>query len=296
MKKIKIEKIAILGATHGNESIGLQLIKNWTKNPDKIQRSTIKSDAYIANIKAAKQNRRYVDQDLNRSFSLKDLHKKPKNYEQTLAKKLNKILGPKASKKENYDFIIDLHSSTANMGITIIITDNDPYSILVAKILKEKFPEIKILTLFEDRLTQPYITSIAKHALTIEVGPIPQGAIFAETIFATQKIVFEILNIIENLNNLKQLPIKSKIECYNYITSIDYPKNSLKEIAALIHPKIQGKDFQPIKIGNPIFIDFNQEEICYDGKYGEIIHPVFIGEVAYIEKQIAMMFTKKIML
>ena len=50
-------------------------------------------------------------------------------------------------------------------------------------------------------------------------------------------------------------------------------------------------DWKPIKKDDPLFIDMDGNTKTYTGK--DTIWPVFIGEVAYKEKNIAMSFTKK---
>ena len=51
------------------------------------------------------------------------------------------------------------------------------------------------------------------------------------------------------------------------------------------------QDWKPIKMGDPLFIDVLGNTKTYNGQ--DTIWPVFIGEVAYKEKNIAMSFTKK---
>ena len=49
-----------------------------------------------------------------------------------------------------------------------------------------------------------------------------------------------------------------------------------------------------IKKGDPLFLDSQGKIHEYDGE--QLIWPVFIGEVAYKEKKIAMSYTKKEMI
>ena len=51
------------------------------------------------------------------------------------------------------------------------------------------------------------------------------------------------------------------------------------------------KDWNPIKKGDPLFMDVAGNTQIYTGE--DTIWPVFIGEVAYKEKNIAMSYTKK---
>ena len=51
------------------------------------------------------------------------------------------------------------------------------------------------------------------------------------------------------------------------------------------------KDWKLTKKGDPLFLDIEGNTLPYLGQ--DIIWPVFISEVAYKEKKIAMSFTKK---
>lgn len=59
----------------------------------------------------------------------------------------------------------------------------------------------------------------------------------------------------------------------------------------MIHPHLQGRDYQELKKGDPLFVTFQGETIFYEDE--ETVWPVFINEAAYYEKGIAMCLTKK---
>jgi len=73
--------------------------------------------------------------------------------------------------------------------------------------------------------------------------------------------------------------------------SIDYPRNEKGDIDGLIHPERINQDWKMIKKGDPLFID--RQGIIHKYDRDQLIWPVFIGEVAYKEKNIAMSYTKK---
>ena len=73
--------------------------------------------------------------------------------------------------------------------------------------------------------------------------------------------------------------------------SIDYPRDEKGNIDGLIHPERINQDWKLIKKGDPLFLDSQGIIHKYDGD--QLIWPVFIGEVAYKEKKIAMSYTKK---
>ena len=55
-------KILVIGGMHGNEMLGIDLVKSLQENPLE------NIDSVLANKEAIKINKRFVEQDLNRSF------------------------------------------------------------------------------------------------------------------------------------------------------------------------------------------------------------------------------------
>lgn len=72
-----INKIALVGGTHGNETSGIQLIHNWQSEgfSDALSSrySSLDVSLTIANPDALSANVRFVEEDLNRQFTLEAL-------------------------------------------------------------------------------------------------------------------------------------------------------------------------------------------------------------------------------
>jgi aspartoacylase len=141
MSHLSIEKVAIVGGTHGNELIGAFQVRKFEQFPQLIQRSNFETLTLLANSKAIEAGRRYIDTDLNRCFNTQDLQN-PKlvNYEQLLAKKIALTI-----QQEKIDLIIDLHTTTSNMGLTVILPNNHPYLLRLAAYLTAINPLVKVL-------------------------------------------------------------------------------------------------------------------------------------------------------
>ncbi len=101
------KKIAIVGSIHGNETIGNRVIGRLAR--ENIAGARIK--AIIANEEAIKAGRRFIDVDGNRCFP----GKKDGNTEQRIAFEVLRELN-------GYRYVIDIHSTYADMHDTIIIT------------------------------------------------------------------------------------------------------------------------------------------------------------------------------
>ena len=144
-----MKSIAICGGTHGNETNGVMLARYFNSllqsNPfpyDPLWKNHQSIDSLkvmFSNPEAMKQNVRYIDEDLNRCFLMNDLckHKDDKSkelkrrnlaYERKRSQELNTILGPKGSAKST-DLIIDLHTTTSNTKINMIMSPKDEVNI-----------------------------------------------------------------------------------------------------------------------------------------------------------------------
>ena len=140
--------VAILGGTHGNETNGVFTVDAYKKNPSLVKRPSFKDVLLVTtNTKAVKQNTRFVDADLNRRFPVRELRDPDALsdvYEAQRAKTLNMLLGPKPGSHltggdsgsvpavDRTDFVIDLHTTTSNMGCCIIVPCDDPFSMRCA--------------------------------------------------------------------------------------------------------------------------------------------------------------------
>jgi predicted deacylase len=102
-------KLAVVACLHGNEPFGREVINKL----EKLDLDNVKF--LIANKKALELNKRFVDCDLNRSFPGRA---DSELYEERLAHNIMKQL-------RDYDYVIDLHSSTSNTPPITIVTRRD---------------------------------------------------------------------------------------------------------------------------------------------------------------------------
>jgi N-acyl-aromatic-L-amino acid amidohydrolase len=129
---------------HGNELTGIYLIKKFENLPNLIQRSNFQTVTFIANPKAYEIGKRYLDTDLNRCFLKQDLaNSSLSSYEAKRAQQISQIFGKGGSLEA--DFVIDLHSTTSNMGLTLILRSLQSHYIEFAAYLQSVKPEIKKL-------------------------------------------------------------------------------------------------------------------------------------------------------
>jgi len=154
--------LVFMGGIHGDEITGIKVIKKLKKYFEK-NKQNINVKTYFGNPKAIKENKRFIDADLNRCFGE---NKNPKNYEEKRAIFLKKKL-------EKTDYLVDIHSTILDSKSFCIIFDKKN-QMPIAEIFETDFIvstekyfgkiNKKIFTL--DR----FIASKNKIGLTIETG------------------------------------------------------------------------------------------------------------------------------
>jgi succinylglutamate desuccinylase len=285
-----IRRVAIVGGTHGNELTGVYLVKKFEQFPDLIKRPSFDIVTLLANPKAVEFNRRYIDRDLNRCFANEDLsNTELMSYEDRRAKEIFTQLCPADQPK--VDMIIDLHSTTANMGLTILPASKHPFNLHLSAYLSEIDPSVRVCFGERQGQDESRLRSLSPYGCTIEVGSVPQGVLNAHLFQQTEMLIHAILNYIDANNRRETLPTPSDLTVYQAISSVDYPRNSFGELQAAIHPYLNFKDYEPLHPGEPMFLSFTGEMIPYQGE--STVFPVFVNESAYYEKNIAMILTEK---
>jgi succinylglutamate desuccinylase len=285
-----IKRVAIVGGTHGNELTGIYLVKKFQQFPELLHRQSFECVAILANPQAIAANQRYIDRDLNRCFSDIDLANPDlTSYEDRRAKEIAAQLGPKH--QPQVDVIIDLHTTTSNMGLSILPSSIHPFNLRLGAHLTALYPAVRVCCGLQCGQAAPMVRSLAPLGCTIEVGAIAQGVLNADLLAQTEMLVQAILDYIDALNQGKTLPVTPSLTLYQAISVVDFPRNSLGEIAAVIHPQLQFQDYQPLHYHQPMFLSMTGAAILYQEQ--TVVYPVFINEAAYYEKKIAMVLTER---
>lgn len=146
--KNKIPKLLIICSTHGDEKIGLEVVKQ-------LKSDGLESffDVLVANPRANEKNVRYIEKDLNRSYPGE---KNSDIYEESLAFKNLEIA-------KKYQYIIDIHE--ADEG-------RDDFIIIPRKKMSNKFPlefiDLKRVLLWPD--PKGPIGSVLENSIELEFG------------------------------------------------------------------------------------------------------------------------------
>jgi aspartoacylase len=293
--KQPISNVVITAATHGNEMSGIQAIKQWQLNPERIAKFAPSSTVqlHLVNQMAMAANKRFIDQDLNRQFTHKALseNKTSRLNEHLIAQSFNDKFGPKGHSAT--DLLIDIHNTTSNMGPTLIILVNDEFHQQLARFVKTNMPEAIIL--IEDFQAYDdfgYLCTVGNKGVMIEVGPQAQGILKAKAYAETVKMTELILSFVEAYNS-NTLCAMEPVEAFRLGQEIAFPTitvDGATQKAAMIHPQLDGQDFILLAKGSPCFIDFDGNEIIWEE---EDTYPHFIGEAAYNHLHLAFATSSK---
>ncbi len=281
-----LKKILIVSGTHGNEINPVWAVNQFSKHND-ANVNHIEYKYTIGNPLAFERGCRYIDNDLNRSFNSTKDNLDNSIYEINRANYLVEKFGVNGS--DPCDIAIDLHTTTSNMGTSIVMYGRRIKDFCLAALLQHKFG-LPIYLHEKDQKQTGFLVEAWPCGLVIEIGSVAQN-------FYDPKIINRFLIIIkalrDEINKLKnnQIKLAKDLVVHVHQGSIDYPREKNGNINALIHPSRMNQDWKPIKTSDPLFMDMEGNTQTYKGE--DTIWPVFIGEVAYKEKNIAMSFTKK---
>jgi len=242
-----VRSVVIVGGTHGNEYTGVWCIKEL-EQPSVYQQvskqyPSLQISTLMGNPDAHMANKRFIDTDLNREFTTKKLlaiqEKLASSHDQAdtttttttsilaeslRAQQVNQLLGPKTNPAT--DVVVDLHTTTTNMGITIIIPERDALMAQAAAYVMHKCQEENpagtinggsttstpnhngmmseavriVMHGIPDRDDRPNLSSVGKHGFTIEVGPVPQGVIRHDVVEKTKLALASFLEFLERHN------------------------------------------------------------------------------------------------
>lgn len=272
-----MKKVLVYGGTHGNEWTGVYLVEKYAEYFRK-KHPKLDIEFILANPEAHKINRRFKDEDLNRAFQFLG-EKRPNSYEHQRARDIrDKILsGP--------CFVIDLHTTTSNMGKTLIVTDYNPLVLWVSKEVSAKVADTRVIGSPDPG--KKYLASQVPSSLMIEVGPVANGVIDPVVLEGTVALLDQLLL---SLSEAPESP-KGEIELYVEVEDVKYPLDEKGQLSAYIHSGFQGKDFTVIEGNYSPFRKFSGEEMIFKTLGPRF--PIFINEAAYYPQHLAYTLCEK---
>jgi len=287
-----VRRVLVVGATHGNELTGAWVTRRLERHPGLARRPSLEDVVtVVGNPEAYHATRRFVDADLNRQFRLEDLaNMSLAGYEHQRAKVFHHRFGAGASSGEAVDFIVDLHSSTASMGISYIVEGWSDIGLAAAAWCQRaleprchsgELPPVRILRETLSRRDSGHLIAMCPHGLMVEIGPVPQGVLRHDACTWMETATLAVLDFLEALNTGRPDLPRRAIVYSDMAVKVPAPCCPDGKPAAVFHRAFQGQDFEPLRKGDPMFVDMEGEVIRYDGAQGDVIWPVFVNEGAY---------------
>ena len=270
------KRVVIIGGTHGNEWTGIKIVEHYqlllqSKYP------TLELEFIFGNPEAHQLNRRFKDEDLNRACEF--LNEKRSAYEHGRAKEI------KATIEARPCVVIDLHTTTANMGKTLILTNTQQNMLHLCASVNQKGQDCRVLMAPDPN--KKYLTTQSQYGVMVEVGPIANSVVDGKILESTLSIIHSILECIEG-----DLPApQGQLEVFEEVQDVFYPKSENGTINAYIHSDLQNKDFVPINGKWEAFKAFSGADISIDCP--EEMYPIFINEAAYYPTQLAFTLCRK---
>lgn len=249
----ELKKVVVVGGTHGNEYTGVWCIKALDRALDRIHSKypSLIVSTLLGNPKAHLENKRFLDEDLNRQFTREALLLAANNYmdssdsdidsdtdtrphELVRALEIDQHLGPKFGTTSHEEggsmgtasaaeggtstthVVIDLHSTTSNMGLTIIVAEGDAIMTRAAAYVRQKCIEAGhvvhcILHTHANRDVRPNLSSTGRHGFTIEVGPVPQGVLRHDAVEKTESAIHALFEYL-HLHNTDRSRLQEELE------------------------------------------------------------------------------------
>lgn len=257
-----VRSVCIVGGTHGNERVGVELVSQWSRESSQLQRGTLHEiKPYLANPEAVIRNVRFVEEDLNRQFTgtmepgleVDDVVPSKEKY---LAKRINELLGPKSSHVSGsscpaFDFCIDLHSTCSDVGMMAMISgaDHDARAVRLARHLQTLHPELKITSSPGNKAASYSLDSVTPSGIAFEVGPLVHGSLSFEMLECTRRLVLETLDFFDARNQELLLEAQQSARAIGLAGFDEF--NSKIVSAALAPNSVVPKSFPVIEYYSP---------------------------------------------
>lgn len=285
-------RVLVAAGTHGNERNAPWLMELWRQRPGLLACHGLAVELVTGNPAALAAGLRYVERDLNRSFDpalLEDGGNRQLEVER--ARQLLARYGPAGATA--CLVAVDLHSTTTAMGNCLVVYGRRPADLALAAALQHELG-LPIYLHEADPNQTGYLVERWPCGLVVEVGPVPQGVLDAgicrQTTLALETVLAALAAA--RRGSLRQPAV---LEVHRHLGSLDLPRRDDGTPEAVLHPRRAGRDWRPLRAGEPLFQTGAGETIVYRppaALENETVSAVFLNEAAYAEKGIALSLTR----
>jgi aspartoacylase len=284
--------VLVVAGTHGNERNAVHRLPRWRQAPELLDPRRLTVIFTEGNPQAIREGRRYLDRDLNRSF-LPALLDDPEHRELEVrrARDLLATWGPRG--RTPCAVALDLHSTTAAMGNSLVVYGRRPADLALAAGLQGRLG-LPVYLHEADPTQRGYLVEQWPCGLVIEVGPVPQGVLSASIGARTELALAMALTVLADARE-GRLRLPDRLVVHRHLRSLDVPRDERGLPRASLHPWLQDRDWRPLRAADPLFLALDgRVEVWQPGPTDpDTVWPVFINEAAYEEKGIALSLTER---
>ena len=136
----------------------------------------------------------------------------------------------------------------------------------------------------KDKENAPYLASVGKAGLQIEVGPTPQGVVRWDVVDATKRALDAVLELWNKECQGECVSLPDEIDVYSVaegFTKLSWPVDDDGFPAAVPHESIQDRDWSTLKRATRSGGIGTARRVVYDGAFGDEIVPIFVNEGGY---------------
>ncbi len=216
------------------------MLEAWRNHPGLLDDAGLKLELVIGNPDARAVCRRYLERDLNRSFSPALLENPdPQEREVPRARHLLERHGPRG--RTPCLVAIDLHSTTAAMGNCLVVYGRRKADLALAAGLQQRLG-LPVYLHEGDSAQTGYLVERWPCGLVVEVGPVPQGVLNATIGRQTHLALETALEVLADAR-AGELRQPAELVVHRHLGSIDLPRRGDGSPAAVVHPRRQHRDW-----------------------------------------------------
>jgi len=234
--------VYINACTHGNEKVGARIL-------EAIEKISAKKGMIVTNIanrEAFALDKRFIDQDLNRSFP----GKLDGNHEERLACELLPLV-------QAADIVIDIHSTTSGRLSSVIVTKLDEATLDIVRLINPK--RVLLLSATENNA----LISSAKVGIGFEYGKDQSIVTYRETLrgimriliglgmtkgrFGRSEVKSEFYNVSDSFEKTEGFILEKGIKNFKLVRKGEVIAKNKKELV------LAPKDFYPVLFGNSTY-------------------------------------------
>jgi aspartoacylase len=122
----------------------------------------------------------------------------------------------------------------------------------------------------------------------------PQGVVNAAICRQTELALDAALALLADARD-QVLRLPARFVVHRHLKSLDLPRDSRGQAQAVVHPRLQDRDWSPLRPGDPLFLHRDGSTVSWKPGAADpaTVWPVFINEAAYEEKGIALSLTQR---